>query len=49
VGLRERPGCSNKEGLFGEREREKLGGFSAVSRSEKVVVERESFGSGEAA
>jgi len=47
--LRERPSCSNKEGLFGEREREKLGGFAAVSGSEKEVVERESFGSGEAA
>ena len=47
MGLRERPGCSNKEGLFGERE--KLGGFTLVSGSEKVIVERESFGSGEVA
>ena len=31
------------------REREKLGGFVAVWGSEKVVVERESFGSGEVA
>jgi len=32
------------EAVFGERDR---AGFSAVSGSEKVVEERESFGSGE--
>jgi len=40
--VRTRRGCL-------EREREKLGGFVAVWGSEKVVVERESFGSGEVA
>jgi len=39
VGLREKRSCSSKEGLFAERE--KLGGFAAVSGSEKAVgVER---------
>jgi len=45
VGLRERPGCSNKEGVFGERERErerereKLGGFAIVSGRERELWE----------
>jgi len=42
VGWRERRGCSNKEGLFAEKERE-TGFFAADSGSEKVVGERESF------
>ena len=47
MGLREKRGCSNKEGAVC-RERE-TGLFAAVSGSEKVVGERENFGSGEAA
>jgi len=37
----EKLGCSNKERLFAERRREREAGFSAVSRSEKAVGERE--------
>jgi len=46
-------GFGRETGLFEQGEavwrEKKLGGFAAVSGSEKVAVERESFGSGEVA
>jgi len=47
MGFEKETGLFEQGGLF--EEREELGGFVAVSGSEKAVVEGESFGSGEAA